>query len=143
MLETDILRRIQALLGRGAVRLFRNNCGALFDRTGAMVRYGLGTGTSDLIGYKSITVTPEMVGKKIAIFVAVEVKSERGRVRPEQEQFIHVVRQAGGIAGIARSETDAANLLSGSTNDTTQSEGSPATRHAKRGSVGKVAPIRD
>lgn len=142
-LETDILRRIQRL-SVGAVRLMRNNCGGLYDRTGAFVRYGLGVGTSDLIGFKTITITPEMVGQKVAVFTAIEVKSERGRVRPKQQQFIAVVRKAGGIAGIARSEDDAATLLSGSCYDTTEGEGPSTARNTiKRSAVGKVASVRD
>jgi ribosomal protein S19 len=50
-----------------------------------------------LIGYRKVTVTPEMVGQEIAQFAAVEVKTARGRVRPEQQRFIEHVRGAGGV----------------------------------------------
>jgi hypothetical protein len=52
-----------------------------------------------------------MVGQEIAQFAAVEVKSARGRVRPEQQQFIEHIRNAGGIAGIARSVDEAKTIL--------------------------------
>ncbi|MFN9976385.1 MAG: VRR-NUC domain-containing protein [Phycisphaerae bacterium] len=52
-----------------------------------------------------------MVGRKLAIFAAVEVKTERGRITVDQLNFIEQVRSAGGIAGIARSPEDARNLL--------------------------------
>ena len=43
---------------------------------------------------------------------AIEVKAERGRVTPEQQRFIDVVREAGGVAGVARSVDDARAILS-------------------------------
>ena len=74
--------------------------------------FGVGSpGGSDLIGYRRVRITPEMVGQEIAQFAAVEVKTARGRVRPEQQQFIEHVRGAGGVAGIARSVDDAQLLL--------------------------------
>lgn len=77
---------------------------------GRLVRYGLCPGSSDLIGLRQVTITPDMVGQTIAQFVAIEVK-DRGRVTPEQERFITMVLQAGGLAGIARSVDDARTIL--------------------------------
>lgn len=39
-------------------------------------------------------------------FVAVEVKTADGRIRPEQELFLQLVRNAGGIAFVCRSVDD-------------------------------------
>ena len=64
-----------------------------------------------MIGYRRVRVTEEMVGQEIAQFAAVEVKSARGRVKPEQQQFINHVLSAGGVAGIARSVDEAQKLL--------------------------------
>jgi len=76
------------------------------------VQFGVGSpGGSDLIGYRRVRVTEEMVGQEIAQFAAVEVKSARGRVKPEQQQFINHVLSAGGVAGIARSVDEAQKLL--------------------------------
>lgn len=76
------------------------------------MQFGVGSpGGSDLIGYRRVRVTPEMVGQEIAQFAALEVKSARGRVRPEQQQFIDHIVSAGGIAGIARSVDEAQSLL--------------------------------
>ena len=76
------------------------------------MQFGVGNpGGSDLIGYRRVRVTPEMVGQEIAQFAAVEVKSARGRVRPEQQQFIDHIVSAGGIAGIAKSVDEAQSLL--------------------------------
>lgn len=110
MSEMAVLRRILDACGRGAVRLFRNNTGALEDKTGRIVRYGLCKGSSDLIGWQTVEVTPEMVGQRLAVFVALEVK-DKGRLTAEQAQFLEVVRRAGGIAGEVRSVEDAESVL--------------------------------
>jgi len=52
-----------------------------------------------------------MVGQTVAVFVAVEVKTPTGRVSPEQQQFLNVVRQHGAIACVARSVTDLEMVL--------------------------------
>lgn len=95
------------------MRLWRNNSGSLPDpRTGRYVQFGVGNpGGSDLIGYRRVTVTPEMVGQEIAVFAAVEVKTPRGRIKAEQQQFVDHIRSAGGIAGIARSVDEAKSIL--------------------------------
>jgi hypothetical protein len=109
-------RRIQseiqlaASAGGGPARLWRNNVGALRDQRGQLVRYGLCPGSSDLIGLRTVVVTPDMVGQRIALFCAVEVK-DRGRPTEQQQAFINLVQQAGGRAGIARSVPDALSIL--------------------------------
>jgi hypothetical protein len=73
-----------ALSGR-RVKLFRNNVGALKDARGVPVRYGLANDTpamnaviksADLIGWETITITPDMVGQDKAVFLSVECKEE-------------------------------------------------------------------
>lgn len=114
MSEQAIQQRIRLALSKGPTRLWRNNTGALRDANGQLVRYGLCAGSSDLIGYRTITITPDMVGQRLAVFAAVEVKAPKGRPTPEQTAFLEHVRAAGGIAGIARSVEEAAALLQGS-----------------------------
>lgn len=112
MNETNRLRSIMLGLSAPGVRLFRNNCGALKDADGRLVRYGVANpGGSDLIGWRSITVTPDMVGRKVAVFLAIEVKSERGKPTDAQENFIVRVRSDGGLAGVARSVDDALGII--------------------------------
>ena len=93
--------------------MWRNNSGSLPDpRTGRYVQFGVGSpGGSDLIGYRRVRVTPEMVGQEIAVFAAIEVKTPRGRATSQQEAFIGHIRNAGGIAGIARSVDEAKTIL--------------------------------
>ena len=111
--ETDLQQRIRLALGtRSDLRLFRNQVGQLPDpRTGRPVQFGLARGSADLIGWRTITITPDMVGQRLAVFTSIEVKTERGRVRPEQHAWLAAVTGAGGIAGVARSVTDAHAIL--------------------------------
>jgi len=81
------------------------------DHRGIPIRFGVGgPGGSDLIGYLSMTVTQTMVGKKIAVFMALEVK-ENAPATPEQINFIQRARVAGAIAGIVHSPEEAVALI--------------------------------
>lgn len=114
MREQSILKRIMLACSRGNSRLWRNNCGQLQDKDGRWIRYGIANpGGADLIGWTSVTVTPEMIGKRIALFTALEVKGPKGRATKEQEAFIANVKRSGGIAGIVRSADEAISLLTG------------------------------
>ena len=108
--EREVQARIMLALGRGLSRVFRNNVGVLPDATGRPIRYGLCTGSSDLIGWTSQTITPDMVGKQVAVFTAVEVKNDKGRPTAEQKAFLTAVTNAGGIAGVCRSPEEALAL---------------------------------
>ena len=101
--EQTIQQEIRIACSTGATRLWRNN-------TGRPVSFGLCKGSADLIGYRSITITPEMVGQQVAVFTSIEVKTPTGRIRPEQRAWMETVQAAGGIAGVARSVEDALRL---------------------------------
>jgi hypothetical protein len=123
--EKELLADVRLALGSMAYcRVFRNNIGVghqgrVLSRTSGQVvlggarqvRYGLFPGSGDLIGWKSVVITPEMVGQRFAQFASVETKAERGAVREDQETWIRAVRSAGGLAGIARSVQDAVDLI--------------------------------
>lgn len=111
MSEQAIQQRIRLACSRGRVRLWRNNTGRLRDERGQLVTFGLCPGSADLIGYRSVTITPDMVGATVAVFAAVEVKTASGRPTPEQTAFLAHVTAAGGLAGIARSVEDAERIL--------------------------------
>lgn len=96
------------------VILLRNNSGALPDSTGRVVRYGLGNiskkkneefKSSDYIAITPVLITPDMVGKTIGVFTAVEVKEENWTFNPKdkreaaQKNFIDFVTARGGLAG--------------------------------------------
>ena len=108
--EAKVQNDIRIACGAGPARLWRNNTGALKDATGRLVRYGLCPGSSDLIGLRQVTITPDMVGQTLAVFTAIEVK-DQGRLTEQQRAFITMVQQAGGMAGVARSVDDARRIL--------------------------------
>lgn len=118
---------LQALILRAAgskphVRVFRNQVGegyvgqalrdpeGVFLRDARHVRMGLFPGSADLIGWRTLTVTADMVGKPIAQFLSIEIKTPTGRVRPEQLNWLEQITAAGGHAIIARSVLDTDNL---------------------------------
>ena len=117
--EAQLQAEIALAFNRGATRLYKNVGGNFW--TGKFVGFvngaaklagarrvkaGLVTGSADRIGFHQITITPEMVGKTVAVFAAIELKTVDGSATPEQKQFLKVIQDMGGIAGIARSVDD-------------------------------------
>jgi len=135
MSEGKIWRDIRDKLSKGTMRLFRNEVGNgvairhkhAFTRqaiisecialaasrggSGARIHFGLTPGSGDLIGLRTITITPEMVGKRVAVFTSCETKTATGAIRAEQLNWQRFVNEAGGIAVIVRSLEDAENKL--------------------------------
>jgi VRR-NUC domain len=109
MSEAVTQQHIRLALGT-SVTLWRNNTGAYKDESGRLVRYGLCTGSSDLIGFVPVKITPEMVGHTIPVFTAIEVKHGRGKPTPEQTNFISHIQRSGGYAGVAYSVEDALRI---------------------------------
>jgi len=52
-------------------------------------------GWSDLVGFRSVLITPEMIGETIAQFIAKEIKLS-GRLSAEQRAFGKLVESMGG-----------------------------------------------
>lgn len=81
--EHSVQASIMREFNHGDMRLYRNNVGMAFagrpEKRGVVtiihnaypIRYGLAVGSADLIGYRMVTVTPDMVGKKLAVFMSV------------------------------------------------------------------------
>jgi hypothetical protein len=113
MSEAAIQQDIRLALGQTpGLRVFRQNVGAYKDpRSGRVIRYGLHTGSADLIGWQSVVITPAMVGQRFARFVSIEVKTPTGRLSPEQSTWQAAVQRAGGIAVVARSVDDIKFLI--------------------------------
>jgi len=99
--ETAIQKEIMLDMSKNGNRGFRNNVGLFVTKDGRRIKTGLGNGTSDIIGFTSVEITQDMVGKRVAIFTAVEVKREKKKGSELQEAFISFVRSMGGIAGLA------------------------------------------
>lgn len=105
--ESHTMARIRLALNNAlpSMRLFRNNVGVARHGNSTVV-YGLAPGSSDLIGWTPLRIRPEHVGRTVAVFTAVEVKTSTGRPSKQQEHFLDVVEQAGGIAALARDPQD-------------------------------------
>lgn len=117
----------QIRVGVGAmpgVRLFRNNIGTgwqgeVRERTaGRLVilnprplHAGLFVGSSDLVGWRSITIRPEHVGRVLAVFTGLEVKAPGRNPTPAQRQFLAQLIDAGGLGGVVRSTPDALTII--------------------------------
>lgn len=119
MSETDIQRQIQLALSHPDRRLFRNTIGFGFQGSDFTVRngrvvsgvarpvtFGLCPGSGDLIGLQSVIVTPEMTGRRVALFTSIEVKDKK-KPTTEQQNFAAMVAELGGISGVARSPEEA------------------------------------
>jgi hypothetical protein len=125
--EGSVITRVQLDATAKGWRLFRNSTGqgwqgqiteeyTLTERNGRPVHvveltnarrvaYGLTRGSSDLIGWRPVIITTEMVGQTIAQFVAVECKTERyRRTTEEQDNFLGQVAGSGGAAYLARGD---------------------------------------
>jgi len=132
--EGNIGKKIMLALGAiKGVRIFRNNVGTAWIGNGSvkfssrqevivnagdvLIRQarifhaGLCKGSSDFIGFKSVIITPEMVGKPIAVFMGAEIKTKSGKASSEQIDFTNMVNKFGGIAFFATDETEAVEFL--------------------------------
>lgn len=122
--EKTLQDDVMLACGNGDTRLFRNNVGTGWAgrierlRNGALLitdprplHAGLCKGSCDLIGFRTIEITPDMVGQRLAVFVGLETKSKRGCMSAEQEKFVDTVQYAGGFAGEVRSIEQALHIL--------------------------------
>jgi len=100
MLEADIMRQEQLKASERGDRLFRNNVGVLIDRRGTPVHFGLHIGSGDLIGWRRVEITQEMVGKTMAIFHSAEIKTKKGKLTQAQIDWRDAVNAAGGIGEV-------------------------------------------
>jgi len=126
--ESEILNRVRVKCSEVGIVTFRNNSGSAWQgkseltrmtrmgrlepgdviiRQATFVKYGIANpGGSDLIGWRPVVITPDMVGHKLAVFTALEVKTATGHVEAEQQAFIDSVNQSGGMGQIVRSIDD-------------------------------------
>lgn len=99
--EGNVLNDCLIALSASGCLVWRNNTGALPDRTGSgrIVKFGLCKGGSDIIGIA-----------RDGRFLAVECKTATGRATLDQMRFIDAVNKSGGRAGIARSAQEAVDI---------------------------------
>lgn len=121
MSEMAVQQQLRVAAAQYGTPLLRNNSGACRDDTGRLIRYGLGNDSakinkkfksSDLIGIWPVIVTPEMVGRKLGVFFAVEVKAPGWKFRDSddravaQKNFGEWVQSHGGVFTFATKEAD-------------------------------------
>ena len=114
MREKDVQNNLILHASQIGLTLFCNNVGMYKDQRGNVIRYGLCNGSSDLIGWTPVTITEDMVGKKIAVFTAIEVKlNKNGKYKATdlQKAFISAVKSAGGFAGVADCNKDLEDII--------------------------------
>lgn len=125
MRESNVQALVRLALSKLGFTAFRNNTGVAWQgdakRIGPSrvllenarpVHFGLTRGSSDVIGFKSITITPDHLNRTVAIFAAIEVKAAKGKTTEEQNNFLDCVRNAGGIGIVARNPDDIERGLS-------------------------------
>lgn len=110
--ESNIVNRIMMDVAPTGARLFKNIRGKFRTLDGLRIIAAglLVPGASDLIGFRPVVVTQDMVGKTIAVFSAIEVKAATNASK-EQINFINFIADNGGFAGIARSPEDARKIM--------------------------------
>lgn len=91
---------------KAGYRLFRNNVGLFRTLDGRKTRSGLAAGSADHIGWRSVVIQPGDVGRRVAIFVAVEVKADGNRPSEAQRRFLDAVAAAGGEAWLVTGDRD-------------------------------------
>lgn len=125
--ESVVQQEIQIEGPKYSSMLMRNNSGACVDNTGRLVRYGLGNiskkhndriASSDLIGITQVLITPDMVGKVVGIFTAIEVKKEAWNENKKldahetaQLNFINWVKSLGGLGGFCNNAKKLRDIL--------------------------------
>lgn len=100
--ESNIVNKLRCEASERGDKLFRNNRGKFRTLDGLrIVEAGLSAaGSSDLIGWTQVKITPDMVGDVVAIFTAIECKTAKGKIKSKQQDFIDLVNEVGGYGSI-------------------------------------------
>lgn len=95
---------------------YRNNRGTAFTQHGQFIRFGIPEPRTperpddmkggDRVGFTEIKITPDMVGKTIAIFTSIEEKTVNDRLKPGQIKWHNFVLEHGGISEIWHAKKD-------------------------------------
>lgn len=121
--ERDLTNAILALLRAHGIAAWRTGVGAYrasYQGRERFVRVGT-KGMSDIVGIWPTGIAVSVLGPAyprdrdgryiLGRFIAIEVKSPTGRVRPEQTAFLQTVTRAGGLGFVARSVDDVIDKL--------------------------------
>lgn len=142
MSEVNVMRRIMKRLSSEGARVFRNNVGQAWTGLAKVIRKsgtyyceegdvivkharrfhgGLEVKSSDIIGWTPVEITENMVGKTVAVFTGIEVKSDEKKASAAvtskqahekgQQNFCAAIRLSGGFSGFAGSEDQALDII--------------------------------
>lgn len=122
--ETSLHRSVMLALSDVHTRAWRNNNGVgwqgssftirnrrLVQGAARYVRYGLAPGSSDVIGVRTMQVTANMVGKRVAVPLMIETKTEDQRLSTDQKSWLAMAHKLGCIAGVATSVDEARQII--------------------------------
>ena len=116
--EAAVQTKVRLEAAAKGARLMRNNSGAMYDKDGRFVRFGLANESarmnkhiksSDLIGITPVVITPQHVGTTLGVFTAREIKRGDWKftgtpAELAQQRFIELIVSLGGDACFANSE---------------------------------------
>jgi len=99
--EKEVQKTILDWLAWHKIFAWRNNSGCVFSNYKGktrMIRIGC-PGAPDIIGIFK------------GLFLGIEVKAKKGKLRPEQKEFLDNIKKYGGIAIVAKSVEDVEESL--------------------------------
>lgn len=105
--------------GLGPKGVSRLKDGSVLIQAARPIAVGLGLangdpviGAADLQGWTTIKITPEMVGRDVAVYTSLELKKEIGGTTTKpQKHFANQVIEGGGIAGVIRSAAEGEKII--------------------------------
>jgi len=78
---------------KGNIRIIKN----------AVPFHGMPDGFPDLCGWTSVEITPDMIGKTVAVFTAIEVKTGKQVLKKDQRGFRNIIERMGGLYRVLKS----------------------------------------
>lgn len=105
MNEQQIQNEIIIAVNRLGHRLWRSNAGKIITKDNRVIQL-FPKGFPDTVGFR----------KSDGKFIVIEVKTDKGRLRPEQEKFKAFAEKQNILYGIARSVDDAIKIIEGDLN---------------------------
>lgn len=106
--EADVNRAIAAWAKKTPrLKLWRNSRGTAELPNGGRFTFGVGpAGAADWLGYRTVVITDEMVGRHVPVFLAIEAKRPGEDPTEDQYKFLTEIQFDGGLSGCARSADD-------------------------------------
>ena len=128
--ETKASLQVRLEANKQGCRLYKNNTGVAFDKYNRPVFFGLGNEgkknkdsdrTPDWVGWHNVVITPDMVGKTLPVFLAIDAKKlgfkhkevySKNTREYGQNKFFQKVINFNGIAGFAATAEHVREIIS-------------------------------